>query len=108
MKIKAKNTYYNLPRKKQLRIIQTAAKEFAEQGYKRASLNTIIKNLGIAKGSLYQYFENKEAILLAIAEMHMQNLISEENMIFKGLPKTEIVLRKLLWRWIWQLWTEEN
>jgi len=63
-----KNTFLNLPREKQDLIAREAVREFAANGYQRASLNTIVKRLGIAKGSLYQYFENKEALFLYIFE----------------------------------------
>lgn len=60
------NTFLNLPPDKQNLIVQVAIEEFAGNGYQQASLNTIVKRLGIAKGSLYQYFENKEALFLYV------------------------------------------
>ncbi len=63
-----KSTFLNLPKEKQNLIVREAVREFAANGYQRASLNTIVKRLGIAKGSLYQYFENKEALFLYIFE----------------------------------------
>lgn len=59
-------TFHNLPQDKQKRIISEAIREFADNGYRRASLNTMVKRLGIAKGSLYQYFRNKEALFLHV------------------------------------------
>ncbi|PIP44566.1 MAG: TetR family transcriptional regulator [Deltaproteobacteria bacterium CG23_combo_of_CG06-09_8_20_14_all_60_8] len=61
-----KGTFFNLPRAKQDRILAAAVREFAENGYRRASLNTIVQRLGIAKGSLYQYFANKEGLFLHV------------------------------------------
>ncbi|MBA3015772.1 MAG: TetR/AcrR family transcriptional regulator [Proteobacteria bacterium] len=60
------NTFSNLPLEKRLRIETALVSEFAAKGYQNASLNTVVKALGIAKGSLYQYFSNKEAIFLHI------------------------------------------
>ncbi len=90
------------------KILTTSTHVFANNGFSTATIAEIAKRAQMGDATLYGYFKNKEAILLAISEMHMQNLLSDENMIFKGLPKTEIVLRKLLWRWIWQLWTEKD
>lgn len=59
-----KKTFWNLPDAKRRRIEDALVLEFSTQGYKKASLNTLVKGLGIAKGSLYQYFENKEATFL--------------------------------------------
>ncbi len=56
----------NLPGEKRSRIIAVAVREFAVNGYQRASLNTIVRQVGIAKGSLYQYFDNKEALFLYV------------------------------------------
>jgi TetR/AcrR family transcriptional regulator len=61
-----KNTFLNLPPAKRERIIREAAREFSGRGYRNASLNAIVARLGIAKGSLYQYFDNKEALFLFV------------------------------------------
>jgi len=63
-----KNTFRNLLPEKQERIIAVALAEFAANGYRNASLNNVVKRSGIAKGSLYQYFDNKEALFLHIFE----------------------------------------
>ena len=43
-------------------MLTAALTEFADQGYQAASLNRMVAQAGIAKGSLYQYFPNKEGI----------------------------------------------
>jgi TetR/AcrR family transcriptional regulator len=65
-KIIPKNTFLNLPVEKRQRIVREAVREFAEKGYRNASLNAIVSRLGIAKGSLYQYFDNKEGLFLHV------------------------------------------
>ena len=67
-----KNTFFNLPAEKQQRIISIAVEEFAANGYQKASLNNVVKRSGISKGSLYQYFENKEGLFLHIFESFTQ------------------------------------
>jgi len=66
--VPAKKTFFNLPKEKQNKIIETAIQEFAARGYQKASINHMITNLGIAKGSMYQYFDNKESLFLFIFE----------------------------------------
>lgn len=61
-----KNTFRNLATDKQRRIMAAAVHEFAEYGFKQASVNRIVKVTGIAKGSLYQYFASKEALYLHV------------------------------------------
>jgi AcrR family transcriptional regulator len=60
------NTFRNLPEDKQRRITAAAVHEFAEYGFKQASVNRVVKETGIAKGSLYQYFAGKEALYLHV------------------------------------------
>lgn len=52
-------TFLNLPTEKRERIVELAIDEFAERPYHEASLSRIVARAGIAKGSIYQYFENK-------------------------------------------------
>ena len=61
-----KDTFYNLPEEKRKLIEDIAITEFASNGYDKASINTIVQNSGIAKGSFYQYFEDKKDLFLHI------------------------------------------
>lgn len=54
-----KPTFYNLPQDKQTYILGHAVQEFARHPYEQASLSEIVSRAGIAKGSMYQYFEDK-------------------------------------------------
>lgn len=47
---------------KQEQIRKAALNEFAREGYERASTNNIVKEAGIAKGTLFYYFPNKQAL----------------------------------------------
>ncbi|MEW6376786.1 MAG: TetR/AcrR family transcriptional regulator [Thermodesulfobacteriota bacterium] len=64
--MEAKKTFFNLPEEKQKRVLETAIEEFSEKGYGGASINLIVSKLGIAKGSIYQYFTNKKSLFLHI------------------------------------------
>lgn len=59
-------TFNNLAAEKQDLILQAAVQEFGEYGFRQASVNRIVGRTGIAKGSLYQYFANKEALFLYV------------------------------------------
>ena len=58
----ANKTFINLSKDKRGAILHSAVTEFARFGYQKASINNIVKDASIAKGSLYQYFQNKEAL----------------------------------------------
>jgi AcrR family transcriptional regulator len=54
-----KATFFNLPQEKREQILQFAITEFAANDYESASISRIVAQAGIAKGSFYQYFEDK-------------------------------------------------
>lgn len=49
-------------------IIATAWRLIVERGYEATSLNTLIAELGISKGSLYHHFQSKAAVVDAVVE----------------------------------------
>ena len=55
-------TFRQLPPDKQERVMDAALTEFADRGFHEASLNRLVAQAGIAKGSIYQYFPNKEGL----------------------------------------------
>ncbi|MBQ8189252.1 MAG: TetR family transcriptional regulator [Lachnospiraceae bacterium] len=52
--------FLNLPEEKQKRIIQASLREFSRVPFEEVSINRIIQDAGIARGSFYQYFEDKQ------------------------------------------------
>jgi AcrR family transcriptional regulator len=49
-------------------ILDIAKGVFARRGYQRANIDDICKAARIARGTLYQYFENKDGVLAAILD----------------------------------------
>jgi AcrR family transcriptional regulator len=75
-------------------IIQAATQVFAEWGYAGATTNHIAERAGVSIGSLYQYFPNKEAILVTLAKRHVEiagnllmGLVAERNLIETDLTE---------------------
>ena len=54
------------------RILDAAARIFHEQGYAGATTNDIADEAGVSVGSLYQYFPNKDAILVELTRRHIE------------------------------------
>lgn len=52
--------FFNLPEEKKDRIIKAALKEYGRVPYEEISINRIIQDAGIPRGSFYQYFEDKQ------------------------------------------------
>ncbi len=53
-------------------ILGAAVATFASRGYPRTTTNEMARRAGISVGSLYQYFPNKDAILTALLDRHLQ------------------------------------
>ncbi|MFH1135689.1 MAG: TetR/AcrR family transcriptional regulator [Pseudomonadota bacterium] len=53
-------TFTQLAEEKRERILKNAAALFAEKGFTRADVAQLASSAGVAKGSLYNYFDNKE------------------------------------------------
>jgi AcrR family transcriptional regulator len=70
-----KQTFYNLPDDKRRLIEQIAVDEFAEHGFEGASISRMVSSAGIAKGSFYQYFEDKNDLF-----MHLVDLVAQTKM----------------------------
>jgi len=57
--IMPKKTFNNLDEKKRELITNAFLREFAVKSFDEASITVVVKQLGIAKGSVYQYFDDK-------------------------------------------------
>jgi AcrR family transcriptional regulator len=55
----------------QARILEAAARVFCRHGYAAGTTNRIAAAAGMSIGSLYQYFPNKDAILVALMRKHV-------------------------------------
>ena len=54
-----KQTFYNLPDYKRQRVINAVVDEFANAESDKVSINHIVQNAEISRGSFYQYFDDK-------------------------------------------------
>lgn len=61
--------------RKRKKIINTAIKLFVKYGTQGTSMQSLAKKAGVATGSIYNYFENKEALVNAIYLL----ILEEEN-----------------------------
>ncbi len=64
-----KQTFFNLPDDKRQAILDVAIDAFAEKDYAEVSISQLVARAGIAKGSFYQYFEDKQDLYLYLLEL---------------------------------------
>ncbi len=62
-------------RPKYMQIIDAAAEVIAENGYHQSQVSKIAKQAGVADGTIYLYFKNKEDILIS-SKKKWANLLS--------------------------------
>ncbi len=81
-------TFFNLPEEKRNRIYQCALKEFAARPYDKSSINRVIADASIPKGSFYQYFDNKEDLysycIVRLYEIVLEHKSLKNDMILKS------------------------
>lgn len=66
-----------LPQEKKERILQASIDEFAEHGFHQASINRLVSRLGIAKGSIFQYFGSKERLFAFVFDYAIEMVKSK-------------------------------
>lgn len=80
------NTFLNLPEDKQTRLMDAASREFAAKPYNEASINQIIRDAGIPRGSFYMYFQDKEELFRYLVRGYVEQLLMvlEEALLRQG------------------------
>lgn len=64
-------------------ILDTAEGLFRMKGYDRCTVNDILKEVGIAKGTFYHYFNSKEEVLDVIVSRYKEIVVSRVSEILK-------------------------
>ncbi|MBS4216920.1 TetR/AcrR family transcriptional regulator [Bacillus sp. FJAT-49711] len=81
----------NKPKYKQ--IIDAAVIVIAENGYHQSQVSKIAKQAGVADGTIYLYFENKEDILISVFRERMGYFVEKMKEVIAG---KEMAAEKLL------------
>jgi AcrR family transcriptional regulator len=68
-------------------ILDAAARVFERHGYAAGTTNRIAERAGVSIGSLYQYYPNKDAVLVALAERHLDEGTAALEPVITGLAR---------------------
>ena len=90
--------FFDLNREKQDRMINAALKVFAQNGYRHASTDDIVKEADISKGLLFHYFGSKAGVYEFIYEYSVRYMILElstkvshtESNLFEVMKQVEL------------------
>jgi len=77
-------------------IIRASAQIFAEKGYEKTTLDEVAQRAEFSKGSLYNYFENKEDLFLTTLEEGIIKLIEEMKKVEEGNIKVVDKIKSVL------------
>ncbi|OAB34053.1 TetR/AcrR family transcriptional regulator [Paenibacillus glacialis] len=76
-------------------ILEAALKVIAENGFHRSQISKIAKEAGIADGTVYLYFKNKEDILISLFQQRLGDLVSMFNSSIRKTNSAEEAIRKI-------------
>jgi len=57
-------------------ILEASSQVLAEDGYSAFNTNVVARRAGVSVGTLYQYFPNKESLLAAVQQKHLDEIAS--------------------------------
>src|SRR5574341_993020 len=77
---------------RRMEIMQIAAQLFSEKSYHDVTMDEVAAKVGVAKGTIYLYFESKEKLYLEILEHGFEGI---ESIIEKEIAKNDPAPEKL-------------
>ena len=84
---------------KRARILDAAETIFARHGFFAAKVSDVAKEAGVADGTIYLYFKNKDDLLISLFERRMQQLNGGLKAAIAGKPPRE-ALRAFIRRYM--------
>ncbi|AHF08125.1 TetR/AcrR family transcriptional regulator [Desulfitobacterium metallireducens] len=78
------------------RILDAATEAFAESGYYQCQVSKIARLAGVADGTIYLYFKNKEEILIRLFEVRMGHFIDRIRSGLESCETTRMRLRTII------------
>ena len=90
------------------RIMNAAIASFAQHGYHQATIADVAREAGVAAGTIYLYFENKDDLLVSIFEEKVQGFIQTFHRRLSQEENAEVKLRKLVHLHLFEMQNQPN
>ena len=102
------NTFLYLPEDKQTRLMDAASREFSAKPYNEVSINKIIQDAGIPRGSFYMYFQDKEELFRYLVHGYVEQLLMVlEEALLRESGDVFVALRTLF-DYVWEKRQEQS
>jgi TetR/AcrR family transcriptional regulator, fatty acid metabolism regulator protein len=82
-------------------IIQAAIEVFSTKDFKTASISEIAQKAGVADGTIYQYFRNKEDLFFSIPVEKTNEFRSQLELHLEGISGALNKIRKFVWYFLY-------
>src|SRR5215472_19343842 len=81
-------------------LIAIATRLFASRGYEDTSIEAVLQEAGVSRGSLYHHFAGKDALFEAVLEAVEERAGTEAIAATEGITDTVAALRAAALAWI--------
>lgn len=77
-------------------IMDVAREHFARYGYKRAVIDDIVREVGIAKGTFYLYFKSKDQLFFDLVQQLHHEILEQFAELFESEMAAEERVRRII------------
>lgn len=91
-----KEMFSHIPLEKQKMFLNVAIEEFTTKSFELVSVNSIVKNAGISRGSFYTYFEDKEELFNFIFNQTREERLEYAKIVIKESNRDFFVFIKTM------------
>jgi AcrR family transcriptional regulator len=83
-------------------LVQATTRVLLKDGYEACTTNRVAEEAGVSIGSLYQYFPNKESLVIAVMEKHLTQLHEALAQHLSELTSDDLptVVREMVRAWL--------
>ncbi|HVN22652.1 MAG TPA: TetR/AcrR family transcriptional regulator [Syntrophorhabdales bacterium] len=86
---------------KKQQILQAAVEAFGRSNFEDASISEIARRAGVAEGTIYQYFKNKQDLFFSIPREKTKVFTSKLDGYLEGISDTRDKIRKFVWYYLY-------